>query len=47
MPRAPTLAALLVVAAVLFSGLGSPQGGTHPDEGLYLQAAREMHARGD
>jgi len=46
-PRALTLAALLVVAAVLFSGLGSPQGGTHPDEGLYLQAAREMHARGD
>ena len=47
MPRVPTLAALLVVAAVLFSGLGSPLGGTHPDEGLYLQAAREMHARGD
>ncbi len=46
-PRAPTLAALLVVAAVLFSGLGGPEGGTHPDEGLYLQAAREMHARGD
>ncbi|HZX43599.1 MAG TPA: glycosyltransferase family 39 protein [Myxococcaceae bacterium] len=39
--------ALLVVAAVLFSGLGSPAGGTHPDEGLYLQAAREMHERGD
>jgi len=38
---------LLVVAAVLFSGLGSPAGGTHPDEGLYLQAAREMHDRGD
>ena len=47
MPRVPTLAALLVVAAVLFSGLGSPLGGTHPDEGLYLQAAREMHDRGD
>lgn len=44
MPRA---VALLVVAAVLFSGLGSPAGGTHPDEGLYLQAAREMHERGD
>jgi 4-amino-4-deoxy-L-arabinose transferase-like glycosyltransferase len=45
--RAPTLAALLVVAAVLFSGLGSPAGGTHPDEGLYLEAGREMHDRGD
>src|SRR5215470_16307585 len=41
------VAALLVVAAVLFAGLGSPAGGTHPDEGLYLQAAREMHDRGD
>ena len=40
-------AALLVVAAVLLAGLGSPAGGTHPDEGLYLQAAREMHDRGD
>jgi 4-amino-4-deoxy-L-arabinose transferase-like glycosyltransferase len=46
-PRALTFAALLLVAAVLFSGLGSPVGGTHPDEGLYLQAAREMYARGD
>ena len=41
------LVALLVVAAVLFAGLGNPTGGTHPDEGLYLQAAREMHDRGD
>src|SRR5262249_22327892 len=41
------LVALLVVAAVLFTGLGNPTGGTHPDEGLYLQAAREMHDRGD
>jgi len=41
------LVALLVVASVLFAGLGSPTGGTHPDEGLYLQAAREMHDRGD
>jgi|SoiMethySBSTD1v2_1073268.scaffolds.fasta_scaffold169656_2 4-amino-4-deoxy-L-arabinose transferase-like glycosyltransferase len=39
--------ALLVVASVLLAGLGSPAGGTHPDEGLYLQAAREMHDRGD
>jgi len=39
--------ALLIAAAVLFAGLGSPAGGTHPDEGLYLQAAREMHDRGD
>jgi 4-amino-4-deoxy-L-arabinose transferase-like glycosyltransferase len=46
-PRALTLTALLVVTAVLFAGLGSPTGGTHPDEGLYLQAAREMHARGE
>lgn len=47
MPRGSTPAALLVVAAVLLSGLGTPVGGTHPDEGLYLQAAREMHDRGD
>ena len=46
-PRLPGAVALLVVAAVLFAGLGSPAGGTHPDEGLYLQAAREMHERGD
>ena len=46
-PGAAALAALLVVAAVLFSGLGSAAGGTHPDEGLYLEAGREMHARGD
>ena len=43
----PRPVALLVVAAVLFAGLGSPAGGTHPDEGLYLEAAREMHDRGD
>ncbi len=43
----PGAVAVLVVAAVLFSGLGSPTGGTHPDEGLYLEAAREMHDRGD
>jgi 4-amino-4-deoxy-L-arabinose transferase-like glycosyltransferase len=43
----PRTVALLVVASVLFAGLGSPTGGTHPDEGLYLQAAREMHDRGD
>ena len=43
----PRPVALLIVAAVLFAGLGSPAGGTHPDEGLYLQAAREMHDRGD
>lgn len=47
LPGGPTLAALLVVAAVLLSGLGSTAGGTHPDEGLYLEAGREMHARGD
>ena len=47
MARALNAAALLVVASVLFAGLGSPAGGTHPDEGLYLQAAREMWARGD
>ena len=44
MPRAVSL---LIVASVLFAGLGSPASGTHPDEGLYLQAAREMHDRGD
>jgi len=43
----PRPVALLVVASVLLAGLGSPAGGTHPDEGLYLQAAREMHDRGD
>ena len=43
----PRSVALLVVASVLLAGLGSPAGGTHPDEGLYLQAAREMHDRGD
>jgi 4-amino-4-deoxy-L-arabinose transferase-like glycosyltransferase len=43
----PRAVALLVVASVLLAGLGSPAGGTHPDEGLYLQAAREMHDRGD
>ncbi|HSP19057.1 MAG TPA: glycosyltransferase family 39 protein [Myxococcaceae bacterium] len=46
-PGGARLAALLVVAAVLFSGLGSVAGGSHPDEGLYLEAGREMHARGD
>ncbi|HET9156155.1 MAG TPA: glycosyltransferase family 39 protein, partial [Myxococcaceae bacterium] len=45
--RVPGPVALLVVASVLLAGLGSPAGGTHPDEGLYLQAAREMHDRGD
>jgi 4-amino-4-deoxy-L-arabinose transferase-like glycosyltransferase len=45
--RVPGWVAFLVVASVLFAGLGSPAGGTHPDEGLYLQAAREMHDRGD
>ena len=45
--RVPAWVALLVVASVLLAGLGSPAGGTHPDEGLYLQAAREMHDRGD
>jgi 4-amino-4-deoxy-L-arabinose transferase-like glycosyltransferase len=43
----PRSVALLVVASVLLAGLGNPAGGTHPDEGLYLQAAREMHDRGD
>ncbi len=47
LPEGATLAALLVVAAVLLSGLGSTAGGTHPDEGLYLEAGREMHARGE
>ena len=47
MARSLSLAALLVVAAVLLAGLGSPAGGTHPDEGLYLEAARQMHERGD
>ncbi len=45
--RLPSSVALLIAAAVLLAGLGSPAGGTHPDEGLYLQAAREMHDRGD
>jgi 4-amino-4-deoxy-L-arabinose transferase-like glycosyltransferase len=35
-----------VVAAVLASGLGSPAGGTHPDERLYLSLAKEMQAHG-
>ncbi len=46
-PRGATLAALLVIAAVLVSGLGSTAGGSHPDEGLYLEAGREMHDTGD
>jgi 4-amino-4-deoxy-L-arabinose transferase-like glycosyltransferase len=37
---------LAVVAAVLASGLGSPAGGTHPDERLYLSLAKEMQAQG-
>ncbi|HEY8206204.1 MAG TPA: glycosyltransferase family 39 protein, partial [Myxococcaceae bacterium] len=32
--------------AVLLPGLGSAEGGTHPDETLYLTIAEEMHARG-
>jgi 4-amino-4-deoxy-L-arabinose transferase-like glycosyltransferase len=35
-----------VVAAVLAAGLGSPAGGTHPDERLYLSLANEMPAHG-
>jgi 4-amino-4-deoxy-L-arabinose transferase-like glycosyltransferase len=35
-----------VMAAVLFAGLGSPSGGTHPDERLYLSLANEMQAEG-
>jgi 4-amino-4-deoxy-L-arabinose transferase-like glycosyltransferase len=37
---------LAVVAAVLAAGLGSPAGGTHPDERLYLSLAKEMQAQG-
>ena len=37
---------LAVVAAVLAAGLGSPAGGTHPDERLYLSLAKEMQAHG-
>jgi 4-amino-4-deoxy-L-arabinose transferase-like glycosyltransferase len=47
--RAWTPARLLgvaVVAAVLASGLGSPAGGTHPDERLYLSLANEMQRQG-
>ncbi len=35
-----------VVAAVLTAGLGSPSGGTHPDERLYLSLANEMAQHG-
>ncbi len=35
-----------VVAAVLSAGLGSPTGGTHPDERLYLSLANEMQRQG-
>ncbi len=35
-----------VVAAVVLAGLGSPSGGTHPDERLYLSLANEMQAQG-
>ncbi len=40
------LVPLAVVAAVLTAGLGSPSGGTHPDERLYLSLANEMQAQG-
>jgi 4-amino-4-deoxy-L-arabinose transferase-like glycosyltransferase len=40
------LLAVTVVAAVLFSGLESTAGGTHPDERLYLSLANEMQAHG-
>jgi len=33
--------------AVLLPGLGSIEGGTHPDETLYLTIAEEMQARGE
>ncbi len=35
-----------VVAAVVLAGLGSPSGGTHPDERLYLSLANEMALQG-
>ena len=37
---------MAVVAAVLAAGLGSPAGGTHPDERLYLSLSKEMQAHG-
>jgi 4-amino-4-deoxy-L-arabinose transferase-like glycosyltransferase len=40
------LLAVAVVAAVLFAGLDSTAGGTHPDERLYLSLANEMQAHG-
>jgi 4-amino-4-deoxy-L-arabinose transferase-like glycosyltransferase len=46
-PRAAgRLLAVAVVAAVLFAGLDSTAGGTHPDERLYLSLANEMQAHG-
>jgi len=35
-----------LVASVLAAGLGSPSGGTHPDERLYLSLANEMQVQG-
>jgi 4-amino-4-deoxy-L-arabinose transferase-like glycosyltransferase len=37
---------LAVVASVLAAGLGTPAGGTHPDERLYLSLAKEMVSQG-
>jgi len=39
-------APVALVASVLLSGLGSPSGGTHPDERLYLSLANEMQIQG-
>ena len=40
------LVPVAVVGAVLLAGLGSPAGGTHPDERLYLALANEMQLHG-
>ncbi|HZN92199.1 MAG TPA: hypothetical protein VFB81_05820, partial [Myxococcales bacterium] len=49
-PRPRRLTWFIALGAAIFiiflPGLGSSEGGTHPDETLYLTIAEDMHARG-